>query len=215
MLRAALYRAVRDGGPEGISHQELAQRVFTALNLPLDRYASNPNVRFHQLAETQRALREVLEYRLYRDLRRGWRITAPNLEQCGLLEIRYRSLEELCQAEEEWSNLHPALVTARPEMRVRVARVLLDYLRRELAIKVDTLSPPYQERVQRQSSQYLIDPWALDENEVQSMEHAAILLPRPSRPGITAAMSMYRPVGDSGSILDVLRRCPNGGSHSG
>ena len=89
VLRAALYRAVRDAGPEGIAHQELAQRVFTAFNLPLDRYASNANVRFHQLTETQRALREVLEYRLYRDLRRGWRITAPNLEQCGLLEIRY------------------------------------------------------------------------------------------------------------------------------
>ena len=58
----------------------------------------------------------------------------------------------------------------------------MDYLRRELAIKVDALSPQYQERVQRLSSQYLIDPWALDENEVQNMEHAAILLPRPSRP---------------------------------
>lgn len=182
VLRAALYRAVRDAGPEGIAHQELAQHVFTALNLPLDRYASNANVRFHQLAETLRALREVLEYRLYRDLRRGWRITAPNLEQCGLLEIRYQSLAELCEAEEEWARLHPALVAARPETRVRVARVLLDYLRRELAIKVDALSPQYQERVQRLSSQYLIDPWALDENEVQNMEHAAILLPRPSRP---------------------------------
>lgn len=124
----------------------------------------------------------MLEYRLYRDLRRGWRITAPNLEQCGLLEIRYLSLDEVCQAEDVWQPCHPALVTASPQTRMRVACVLLDYMRRELAIKVDALTPHYQERVQRQSSQSLIDPWALDENEVTSMEHAAVLFPRPSRP---------------------------------
>ena len=114
--------------------------MFDALNLPLERYASNPTVRFQQLAETHRALREVLEYRLYRDLQRGWRITAPNLEQCGLLEIRYLSLDELCQAEDVWQNSHPALVTASPQTRMQVARVLLDYMRRELAIKVDILT---------------------------------------------------------------------------
>ena len=37
----------------------------------------------------KRAFREVIGYRLYRDLKRGWRVTSPNLEQCGLLEIRY------------------------------------------------------------------------------------------------------------------------------
>ncbi len=35
----------------------------------------------------------LVEYRLYEDLRRGWRIVQPNLEQCGLLEIQYDSLE--------------------------------------------------------------------------------------------------------------------------
>lgn len=182
LLRSALYRAVRAAGLAGVSHQDLGQQVFDALNLPLERYAVNPHVRFRQLAETQRALRDVLEYRLYRDLRRGWRITAPNLEQCGLLEIQYLSLDEVCQAADVWHSCHPALVTASPQTRIRVARVLLDYMRRELAIKVDALTPQYQERIQRQSSQSLIDPWALDENEVTSMEHAAVLFPRPSRP---------------------------------
>jgi len=43
--------------------------------------------------ETKRAFRDVLCYRLYRDLKRGWRIIAPNLEQCGLLEIRSVALQ--------------------------------------------------------------------------------------------------------------------------
>src|SRR5205823_7524167 len=53
-LRSALYRGVRAAGEAGIRHEELMQRVFDALDLPLDAYASNPSARFQQLEETQR-----------------------------------------------------------------------------------------------------------------------------------------------------------------
>ncbi|HET6979842.1 MAG TPA: DEAD/DEAH box helicase [Pyrinomonadaceae bacterium] len=177
LLRSALYKAVELAGAAGLAYDELAQKVFDALNLPLQYYASDPNVRFQGLRDTQSAFREVLGYRVYRDLRRGWRITSPNLEQCGLLEIAYPSLDEVCEAEDVWKNSHPALVTADPGTRSKVASVLLDYMRRELAIKVNYLDSFHQERIKQQSSQKLIDPWALDENE--NMEHAGILLPRP------------------------------------
>ncbi|MBE9010914.1 DEAD/DEAH box helicase [Pseudanabaenaceae cyanobacterium LEGE 13415] len=176
LLRAALYRAVELAGANGLRHEEVAQRVFDALNLPLPLYASDQSVRFQALADTQRALRNVLGYRLYLDLKRGWRITSPNLEQCGLLEIKYLSLQEVCEAEDIWQNCHPALAMAQPNTRAKVAKVLLDYMRRELAIKVDYLNDLYQDQVRQQSSQKLISPWAIDENE--RMEHAAILLPR-------------------------------------
>jgi len=176
LLRSALYRAVRDAGAEGLPYDQLPQKVFDALGLPLAAYASDPEVKYQALAETQRALRNVLGYRLYRDLRRGWRITSPNLEQCGLLEIRYLSLDEVCRDEEVWSKGHPALVSASPETRGKVAKVLLDYMRRELAIKVDYLDWRSQENVQQQSSQRLVSPWAIDENE--TVEHSTILFPR-------------------------------------
>jgi ATP-dependent helicase YprA (DUF1998 family)/very-short-patch-repair endonuclease len=179
LLRAALYRAIRDAGAAGLAYDQLPQKVFDALNLPLSAYASDPTVKYQALAETQRALRNVLGYRLYRDLKRGWRITSPNLEQCGLLEIKYLSLDEVCRDEAVWAQSHPALVSASPEMRLKVAQVLLDYMRRELAIKVDYLDPRYQESIQQQSSQRLVSPWAIDENE--TMEHAAILFPRSQR----------------------------------
>ncbi len=178
LLRGALYRAVSEAGPEGITHDQLAQRVFDALNLPLDLYAQDPQVRFQPLQETQRALRLVLGYRLYRDLRRGWRITSPNLEQCGLLAIDYVSLPDVCAAEDIWQNCHPALVGATDETRQKIARVLLDHMRRELAIKVDYLDPRFQESIQQLSSQRLVDPWAIDENE--RMEYASTLFPRPA-----------------------------------
>ncbi len=176
LLRAALYRAVKKAGLEGIKHDTLSLKIFEALGLDVKLYATDPDVRFAQKAETERALREVLGYRIYRDLKRGWRLTSPNLEQCGLLEIQYTSLDEVCQAEDIWQNAHPALVGASPETRQYVSKVLLDFMRRELAIKVDYLNPPYHESLKQMSSQRLKAPWAIDENE--RLEHGAILFPR-------------------------------------
>ncbi len=177
LLRSGLYRAVHNAGQDGLRHDELPQKVFDALQLPFADYASDPDVKFMAKNETERALRNVLGYRLYRDLQRGWRVTSPNLEQCGLLTIDYMSLDELCRAQDEWSGLHAVLAMATPEIRQRVAKVLLDHMRRELAIKADYLRHDFQERLRQQSSQRLIPPWGIDENE--KMLEAPILLPRP------------------------------------
>ncbi len=179
LLRSALYKAVARAGQAGIAHEVLPQRVFEALDLDIHFYATDPDVRYNLRAETERALREVLGYRLYRDLKRGWRITSPNLEQCGLLEIHYTSLDEVCAAEDLWKDKHSALANASPVVREKVCRVLLDYMRRELAIKVDYLNPAYQESLKQLSNQRLQAPWAFDENE--RLEHAAILFPRSRR----------------------------------
>ncbi|PWB53889.1 MAG: hypothetical protein C3F13_08260 [Anaerolineales bacterium] len=179
MLRSALFRAVKAAGKVGIHHEVLPQHVFQALNLNIALYAAVPDVQFAQKAETERALREVLGYRIYRDLKRGWRITSPNLEQCGLLEIHYTSLDEVCAAEDLWQSTHLALAGATPEIRYQVCKVLLDYMRRELAIKVDYLNPTHQDSLRQLSSQRLRQPWAMDEKE--KMEHAAILFPRSRR----------------------------------
>jgi ATP-dependent helicase YprA (DUF1998 family)/very-short-patch-repair endonuclease len=176
LMRSALYRAVKASAEAGISHDVLPMKVFQALNLPMEYYASDPEVRFAQKAETERALREVLGYRIYRDLKRGWRITSPNLEQSGLLRIDYASLDELCAAEDIWQNSHQVLTSATPETRAKIAKVLLDFMRRELAIKVTYLDQAAQESLRQLSSQRLIAPWAMDENE--TLEHSAILFPR-------------------------------------
>ncbi|HLO31646.1 MAG TPA: helicase C-terminal domain-containing protein, partial [Anaerolineales bacterium] len=176
LLRSAIYRAVGQAGDAGIHHDVLPQMVFEALGLDFSLYAVDPSVRFAQKSETERALREVLGYRIYRDLQRGWRITSPNLEQCGLLDIEYISLDEVCSADDLWQNVHPALASATPETRQQVCKVLLDFMRRELAIKVDYLSSIYQESMKQLSSQRLNPPWALDETE--KLDHSAILFPR-------------------------------------
>ena len=183
ILRGALFAAAERSAGEGLRHEILTQRVFDALRLPIEAYSSNPAVKFQAKNDTDKALRNVLGYRLYRDLKRGWRVTSPNLEQCGLLEIRYPALDELCAAEDEWRTVHPHLQSAKPDDRKQLAKVLLDYMRRELAIKVDYLTSAYQESLVQQSSQRLIEPWAIDENESGAMEHAFVMYPRPRDEG--------------------------------
>ena len=182
-LRTAIRQAVAQAGENGLRHDQLPQKIFDALALPFEAYAVDPTLKFAAKRRTDEALREVLAYRVYQDLRRGWRVTSPNLEQAGLLQIDYESLDELAAADEEWQGLHPALAVATSEKRMEIARVLLDHLRRELAIKVDFLNERYQESIRQKSSQQLKEPWAIDENE--KMAHATIAFPRAQQPGDT------------------------------
>ena len=147
----------------------------------------------------------MLAYRIYRDQQRGWRLTSPNLEQTGLLRIEYDGLDECCADEERVVARAARLVRVRrrsrrppgarrarrPTDRARVARTLLDYMRRELAIKVDALDPSRQEALKQRSSQRLTGPWAID--ELETLLYSATLFPRPrGRSTTTAARSTSR-----------------------
>lgn len=182
-LRSALYRAVEKAGPGGICHDQLLERIFEALELPAEQYAQAPKAVYQNKQENERALREVLGYRIYRDLKRGWRVTFPNLEQCGLLRIAYHSLKEVSEDGELWLQSHPALAQSAPSQRAYIMQALLDYLRRELAIKVNYLEGPHQEKIAQLSDQRLISPWALDEDERLERSTMLVLRPRRKREG--------------------------------
>jgi len=177
LLRAALYRAVLSAGAKGLTNQDLVEKVVSSLDLDPKDYAVNPDNRFGARDEAIAALQQVLAYRLFRDLQRGWRITAPNLEQCDLLHIDYGRLNELAEADDVWKGTHSVLSTASAETRKKVCGVLLDLMRRELAIKVECLDPAYQERAKKASYQHLFGSWALDEDE--KMQTAGLAIPRP------------------------------------
>jgi ATP-dependent helicase YprA (DUF1998 family) len=194
LLRSALYCAVKNAGTEGLQHDKLPLKVFEALQLTAEKYAATAasELRYSVKIRTEQAMYNVLGYRLYLDLRRGWRITSPNLEQCGLLEIEYQDLPEICadkdlwQAlpggrakEDQWRPQHELLDMITAEQRSDLCRTLLDYMRRELAIKVNYLDPSRQEEIKQQSSQYLLDPWNIDEDE--KLLYATRLFPRKSR----------------------------------
>ena len=179
-LRGALYRALVKA-PEGLTDETVAQRVTEALNLTMDDFARNPGARYGQRDEAWRALREVTGYRLYLDLERGWRVTMPNLEQTGLLRIRYRDLTDVAADASVWHDCHAVLRDDEPGHREEVAAALLDELRRNLAIDVDCLSPEGFEQIRRLSAQHLREPWSLPERELPPA--AGVAFPGPGRPG--------------------------------
>jgi hypothetical protein len=122
LLRAALLAAVRDAGPRGLRHDEVAPRTAEKMALDFAAYSANPEARFNVRRNIEEALRDVVGYLGYNDLRRGWRVTSPNLEQVRLLHIEYESLEELCTSGDVREKKHEYLKHATSQQRMLVAQ---------------------------------------------------------------------------------------------
>jgi hypothetical protein len=140
-----------------LTHASLAQAVFTEMNLDEQEYAREA-APFDTSKRNERVFRNLLEYRLYEDLRRGWRLLQPNLEQCGLLEIKYEGLPEACNNDALWQAFsHPILIQASPQERFIAIKELLDLLRRELAIDADLLDAERVDRLYKEVTQSISD----------------------------------------------------------
>ena len=182
LLRGALLAAIRKADEERLTYDILTQRVLDCLRLEPAEYAANPQAKGVKAQNTLKALRDVLGYRLYFDLQRGWRITNPNLEQLDLLKIEYRDLMDCCRDEEEWQKRHPLLGSISPERRFHLVNELLERMRRGLCIKTIYLDPNFQEQIRNRSYNELREPWGLSEDE-RLFTHA-FMIPRPrSRDG--------------------------------
>lgn len=181
LLRSALLAAIRGSAGGRLTDEVLTQRVLKHLQLRPEEYATNFDAKGIKQEETRKTLRNVLGYRLYFDLQRGWRVTNPNLEQLQLLEIGYRDLDACCGDQVEWGQKHPLLASASPECRRKVVTGLLERMRRALCIKTIYLDSSFQERVRNQSYNQLKEPWGLSEDE--RMESHCYMVARPRRGG--------------------------------
>ncbi|MGI6286607.1 DEAD/DEAH box helicase [Neomoorella humiferrea] len=173
LLRSSIYKALEEN--QALDHTNIAMKVTDALALDQAAYAREVGT-YGSLARRNREILEALiEYRIYEDLRRGWRVVQPNLEQCGLLRIDYDGLEDLCQDNFAWQN-HPVLAQSSSEIRFKAVYAFLNYLRRKLAIHADCLQPRYQESLRRRVREALKEPWTFEENE-RLRQAACFVLP--------------------------------------
>ncbi len=179
-LRGALYTAINAAGPDGLTHDTIGPAVMQALGLAMRDYAKNPEAKFQAKADTDRALRDLVEYRLYVDLQRGWRVTMPNLEQTGLLKVDYRDLPEVAADADSWQGTY-LLDQIEPEQREELGRILLDELRRSRAIAVECLTENGFDQVKKRSERQLIEPWTISENEM--LIPVGIAIPRSAKAG--------------------------------
>lgn len=196
LLRSALHKATQNKGPQGLGHGDLSRSVFEAMQLSFDEYAADPGVRGPARNATHDALRRVIDYYLYRDLLRGWRVTAPNLEDCGMVIFDYEGLvgqEGLLEEQELWQEgftvrvgrnqdefieTPDPLTHATADVREEVLRTLLDMMRRSLSIKVDVLDPQKQLDLVEQTKPRLQEDtvWYLEDS--RSLEKSVVTYPR-------------------------------------
>lgn len=163
-LRTSLNKALQLN--QKLTHAQLSSEVVKYMGLSQSSYAIQPAEYGPGKRRNERVFSDLVEYRLYEDLRRGWRIVQPNLEQCGLLTIEYEELQEICENTQRWQQYpHPLLLQATPAQRLLVAKTLLDQLRKELAIDAALLQPERLEQLKREVTQAIKEPWKFDSDE--------------------------------------------------
>ncbi|WP_030674142.1 protein kinase domain-containing protein [Streptomyces cellulosae] len=196
-LRGALYQAAVLAGEEGLRHDDLAEAVTEVMGLASREYAAGADLPPSMERRAAKTFRDVVGYRLYRDLERGWRITMPNLEQTGLLRIDYEDLGWIATRQDRWQSAHAVLRDADPALREEITRTLLDFMRRALAIDVQYFRDDF-DTLQRASEERLTGPWVLGDSDQPTVGTA---YPYGSRPGMERSALFLSARGKFGKYL--------------
>ncbi len=162
LIRSAIYKALPESG--ALDHSNIAPEVVKALNLPQSMYAENPGDIGVLPKRNLEAFTEYIEYRIYHDLRRGWRIVQPNLEQSGLLRIGYSGLEEVCRSDEHWQ-ANQVLAQTTADNRYQVAKAFLTHLRHALALNARCFEGVNHMAIRNKVNNTLKEPWKFDDDE--------------------------------------------------
>lgn len=162
LLRASLNGALTQ--QQSLTHADLVQCVVNHMNLSQEVYARQAtDIDGPGKRRNERAFQKLVEYRLYEDLRKGWRFVQPNLEQCGLLAIQYEGIDEVCASVPLWErHPHPLLLQATPPQRCDVVKAFLDQLRKDLALDALILQPESIDQLLKEVNQTIADPWCFD-----------------------------------------------------
>jgi serine/threonine protein kinase/superfamily II DNA/RNA helicase/very-short-patch-repair endonuclease len=165
MLRGALYRAAVQAREDGLFEDDIPGAVTKALGLDLTEYAREPGEDPAMARRTAGALRDVVNLRVYLDLERGWRVTMPNLEQCGLLTIDYLGLGGIAANEDLWRSTADPLRLAPSQAREKLCRVVLNEMRRSLAIDTSCFDELEFSRIKRRSQSSLNEEWVIGDDD--------------------------------------------------
>jgi len=188
-LRAGLISALQQN-QNLLDEEKLTEEVFKSLRFnnideaTLAEYLKTPKLMGLARQEAQRTLRFIIGYRLVRDLRRGWRFNNPNLDQLGLLQIGYRSLNDFCAEEELFkSSKNSVLAKLNSFNRANLCLVLFDEMRRALCLETRYLDSVEQDKARNSAFTYLNERWAFAPDEKLETSRFMILTKRPDFKG--------------------------------
>ncbi len=211
VIRGALYKALvkaEKEGKDGLTYDDIAAALYDALGLELKDFAKSLRQRADDdvvdsedspttIAPMKKrsavaAFKQALKYRVLRDLKRGWRVLLPNLEQAGLLTIDYPDVADIVDDALYWDKAPDALKFASQETRTDLLRELLNLLRRELAVDAAELDLDQQTDILATIKNHVDSPLAFDENEqANHLDHAKFAHPY-SKPNKKNAVDRQR-----------------------
>jgi len=171
LTRAALLSALERTAGKPLSEKEVANAVFEALGFDRDdpgvraEFMQQPDVKGNARRQVQDAMRAILGYRSFYDLRRGWRFNNPNLEQLGLVRIAYQDIDDLAGDEAEWADAPRVLRSAKPQERAMVLQRLFETMRQGLCIATRYLDRTELDQLRTLSFANLREPWGFTEDE--------------------------------------------------
>lgn len=161
-IRAAIAKALEEA--QALDYSTITSKVQATLNLPQEEYAKSPSD-FPAAARTNReALGLYLTYRIVHDLRRSWRVVMPNLEQCALLDIDYKDLDETL-SNESLVNTCKILAGLEYSQRIDFVRQILDFFRKSYALQYSFLETSEIDKNTKIIREKLKFPWVFDEGE--------------------------------------------------
>ncbi|ARL49461.1 helicase superfamily protein [Burkholderia pseudomallei] len=172
LQRAALLSSIEKSGGQ-LDEAAVSHAVFAALGFDRDdpgvraEYMQEPDLKGNPRRSVQDVMRAMLGYRVFVDLRRGWRFNNPNLEQLGLVRIEYLDIDELAADESAWvkAEAPQVLLEASPAVRKRLLIRLFDTMRQGLCLSSRYLDPTELDKVNTASFKALREPWGFTENE--------------------------------------------------
>ncbi|MEQ9186976.1 MAG: DEAD/DEAH box helicase [Cryomorphaceae bacterium] len=204
-LRSALHHTLNKH-PEGLNVHNIVERLYETLSLDEDMYAKqkSENPKYPDVENTK-ALKSYLLLRVLQDLKRGWRYTLPNLEQTGLLRLKYNQLHQLKSDEEEFEGIE-LLKAMPPDQREDCLTQVLNYFRTNLALDHRMLLDDRGE-VENLLRNKLDEKklWSLDHNErVDSPRYLTVFNPGRTQRGIYT--SSIGPRSGLGKFLKRMHR---------
>lgn len=187
LLRGAILRAVRDAGEKGLAPTKFGEAVRQALGFDLEEVSRlkewmlDPNVKgYGNRQQAQETLSDILAHRLWADLKRGWRYTNPNLEEVGLITVRFPGLDDLASDNEEFAT-NARLAALPTDRRRKLYEILFNQMRQGLAISTEALDRGRIKQAAEDSRSRLCIPWAIDREEESNLREAGMLMIDPPR----------------------------------
>lgn len=161
VLRTAINAAIQKNGE--LEYSNISQKVFEELQFLQSEYAEQP-ASGPLSRDNENAFKRLLFYNLVYDLRRSWRVVLPNLEQCGLLKITYKALEEVVADNSEWQSVE-VLRDMSAKDRLEIITDLLEFIRTQYAIQSSEFERNALEQNLKIINEKLNRNWRLGDNE--------------------------------------------------